>query len=67
MFGQPFDQERYDQVIEDSALAQDLAMLPFGDQTEIGEKVSPPFSPHFILSLTRSRRESPSREVRKPE
>lgn len=39
LFGQPYDEQRYDQVIKDACLGQDLAMLPFGDATEIGEKV----------------------------
>jgi ATP-binding cassette subfamily C (CFTR/MRP) protein 1 len=37
LFGRPFDQERYDQVVEAAALLDDLAVLPAGDQTEIGE------------------------------
>ncbi|GAV03421.1 hypothetical protein RvY_13847 [Ramazzottius varieornatus] len=38
LFGRPFDERRYQQVIEACALKQDLAMLPGGDETEIGEK-----------------------------
>lgn len=38
LFGRPFDRKRYDQVIEACALIADLAMLPAGDLTEIGEK-----------------------------
>lgn len=38
LFGKKLDQKKYDQVIEACALTQDLAMLPGGDQTEIGEK-----------------------------
>lgn len=37
-FGRPFKKEFYNQVIEACALRADLAMLPGGDQTEIGEK-----------------------------
>ncbi|KAK8766469.1 hypothetical protein V5799_006750 [Amblyomma americanum] len=37
-FGQPFDRERYEQVIEACALKQDLDILPGGDDTEVGEK-----------------------------
>ena len=37
IFGRPFDQERYDQVVEACALRDDLAILPAGDKTEIGE------------------------------
>lgn len=38
LFGQPYDEARYDQVINDSCLNADLLMLPNGDLTEIGEK-----------------------------
>lgn len=38
LFGKALDQQKYDRVIEACALTQDLAMLPGGDQTEIGEK-----------------------------
>ena len=38
LFGREFDQERYDQVIEACALLDDLAVLPAGDSTEIGER-----------------------------
>lgn len=38
LFGREFDQERYDEVIEACALLDDLAVLPSGDKTEIGEK-----------------------------
>ena len=38
LFGRTFDKQRYDQVVAACALTQDLAMLPGGDQTEIGEK-----------------------------
>ncbi|KAJ8487815.1 hypothetical protein ONZ45_g14189 [Pleurotus djamor] len=38
LFGQPFDEERYWQVIEDACLSTDLLLLPDGDLTEIGEK-----------------------------
>lgn len=38
LFGKPFDKKRYDKVIEACALKPDFAMLPGGDQTEIGEK-----------------------------
>ncbi|KAF9899576.1 hypothetical protein EC991_008613 [Linnemannia zychae] len=37
-FGQEFDQMKYDQVIYVSGLVPDIAMLPAGDQTEIGER-----------------------------
>ncbi|KAK8805623.1 hypothetical protein WA158_002279 [Blastocystis sp. Blastoise] len=38
LFNSPFNQERYDAVIEACALRPDLDILPAGDQTEIGEK-----------------------------
>ncbi|GAA6031091.1 hypothetical protein JCM8097_004000 [Rhodosporidiobolus ruineniae] len=38
LFGRPYDEKRYEQVIKDACLEADLAMLPFGDETEIGEK-----------------------------
>nr|XP_014351311.1 PREDICTED: canalicular multispecific organic anion transporter 2 [Latimeria chalumnae] len=38
LFGQPFNEEKYQKVLEACALVTDLEMLPGGDQTEIGEK-----------------------------
>ncbi|KAM3726825.1 Multidrug resistance-associated protein [Dirofilaria immitis] len=38
LFGKPFDSERYETVLDACALKPDLATLPAGDQTEIGEK-----------------------------
>ncbi|CRL02706.1 CLUMA_CG015844, isoform A [Clunio marinus] len=38
LFGRPYDKNFYDKVVEACALVPDLAMLPAGDQTEIGEK-----------------------------
>ncbi|TFK44030.1 multidrug resistance-associated ABC transporter [Crucibulum laeve] len=37
-FGYPYDQERYDQVIEACALRHDLEILEDGDSTEIGAR-----------------------------
>ena len=37
-FGKRFHRELYDRVLEGCALIPDLAMLPGGDQIEIGEK-----------------------------
>ncbi|KAF8949213.1 hypothetical protein BGZ47_008992 [Haplosporangium gracile] len=37
-FGQEFDQKKYDHVIYVSGLLPDIAMLPAGDHTEIGER-----------------------------
>ncbi|KAG0355144.1 hypothetical protein BGZ54_001279 [Gamsiella multidivaricata] len=38
IFGNAFDQTRYDRVLMASGLLPDIAMLPAGDQTEIGER-----------------------------
>lgn len=38
LFGKPLNKQLYDQVLDACALTPDLAMLPAGDQTEIGEK-----------------------------
>ncbi|XP_070559244.1 ATP-binding cassette sub-family C member 9-like isoform X2 [Ptychodera flava] len=38
IFGQAFDQKRYDAVIEACALQPDINILPAGDMTEIGER-----------------------------
>lgn len=38
LFGYPFDEERYNAVIEACALRPDLEMLEDGDQTEIGAR-----------------------------
>lgn len=38
LFNSPFDEERYDAVVEACALLPDLAILPSGDMTEVGEK-----------------------------
>jgi ABC-type multidrug transport system fused ATPase/permease subunit len=40
LFGRPFQKTFYDKVIDACALRPDLAILPQGDMTEIGEKVS---------------------------
>lgn len=41
LFGSPLYEARYQQVLEACALLPDLQLLPGGDLTEIGEKVSP--------------------------
>jgi len=38
LFGKPFDQDRYDAVLEGCALNPDLEILESGDATEIGEQ-----------------------------
>eukprot|EP00903_Cladosiphon_okamuranus_P012646 g11831.t1 len=38
LMGRPFDEARYRQVLDVCDMKQDLAQLPAGDETEIGEK-----------------------------
>ncbi|KPV77486.1 uncharacterized protein RHOBADRAFT_24011 [Rhodotorula graminis WP1] len=38
LFGRPYDEARYRQVVHDACLEADFDMLPYGDETEIGEK-----------------------------
>src|SRR5690349_1703998 len=38
LFGKPFDQTRYEAVINAVALISDLKLMPAGDATEIGER-----------------------------
>ncbi|XP_041931073.1 ATP-binding cassette sub-family C member 12-like isoform X1 [Alosa sapidissima] len=38
LMGQPFNQQRYNEVISTCCLKPDLAILPYGDNTEIGER-----------------------------
>jgi ABC-type multidrug transport system fused ATPase/permease subunit len=38
VFGNEFDEERYARTIQVCALERDLAMLPAGDKTEVGER-----------------------------
>ncbi|KAI0746563.1 P-loop containing nucleoside triphosphate hydrolase protein [Daedaleopsis nitida] len=38
IFGAPFDEVRYKQVLEQCALKRDLELFDAGDQTEVGEK-----------------------------
>lgn len=47
IWGQPFDEKRYRQVVAACALQQDLDMFPGGDMTEIGEKVREAFQSNF--------------------
>lgn len=39
LFGKPYDEQRYNDVIDACALRPDLEILTGGDATEIGEKV----------------------------
>ena len=36
LFGSPYIEEKYQNVVRNCELSQDFAMLPDGDQTEIG-------------------------------
>ena len=38
LFGLPFDVERYNAAVDVCCLKPDLAILPAGDETEIGER-----------------------------
>lgn len=38
LFGQPFDQKRYEEVVEVCALKRDFALFPFGDETLVGDR-----------------------------
>jgi len=38
LFGKEMDAEKYDRVLESCSLKKDLEILPFGDQTVIGER-----------------------------
>lgn len=38
LFGQPYDRERYRQVVRKCALERDFALLPHGDRTVVGER-----------------------------
>lgn len=49
LFGRPYDEARYKQVIHDACLEADIDMLPYGDLTDIGEKVSDPRA--FLASV----------------
>ncbi|XP_049853049.1 ATP-binding cassette sub-family C member 4-like [Schistocerca gregaria] len=38
LFGQPYDRKKYQRVVEVCALSRDFELLPYGDQTLVGEK-----------------------------
>lgn len=38
LFGKPYDDKKYKRTIYNCCLGPDLAILPYGDQTEIGER-----------------------------
>lgn len=41
VFGQPWNEERYWQALQDASLMPDLEILPDGDLTEVSHKSSP--------------------------
>ena len=47
LFGNAYNEQRYNKVLDACALRPDLEILPGGDQTEIGEKVPS----HIICTL----------------
>ncbi|XP_070815026.1 ATP-binding cassette sub-family C member 12 [Chaetodon trifascialis] len=38
LMGEPFNKDKYNRVVDVCSLRPDLSILPFGDQTEIGER-----------------------------
>ena len=38
LFGRPFDETRYDQVVHASCLQRDFELFEYGDETEVGDK-----------------------------
>ena len=50
LFGKPFDEERYNRILDACALRPDLQILPAGDATEIGEKVSLPRLGYIMIT-----------------
>ena len=40
LFSKPMDKDKYDRILQACALLPDLEVIPGGDLTEIGEKVS---------------------------
>ena len=38
LFGRPFEQQLYDRVVSACALDTDIAAMPAGDATELGER-----------------------------
>ncbi|XP_041645483.1 ATP-binding cassette sub-family C member 12 [Cheilinus undulatus] len=38
LMGEPFNQAKYDRIVDVCSLRADLKILPYGDQTEIGER-----------------------------
>lgn len=49
LFSKEYKDVKYQNVLEACALVQDLHILPGGDRTEVGEKVSRICLPFFII------------------
>ena len=49
LFGKPFDEHRYNRILDACALRPDLQILPAGDNTEIGEKVLLQFFVYVLI------------------
>ena len=54
LFGAPFNEERYNAVLDACALRPDLQILPAGDMTEIGEKVARQHSFFYVFLLLKT-------------
>ena len=50
LFGKPFDEQRYNRILDACALRPDLQILPAGDATEIGEKVQASRPSRYVVS-----------------
>ena len=51
LFGKPLNSPVYEKIIDACALRPDLQDFPGGDLTEIGEKVTPCYILHRIISI----------------
>lgn len=52
LFGKPYEEKRYQQVLRACALERDLEILSAGDMTEIGEKVQAESFLYHVPSCT---------------
>ena len=53
LFGRPYDEELYNQVLYLTTLMTDIELLPAGDMTEIGEKVNMNTNLENVLNIYR--------------
>ena len=51
LFAKQYHQKYYDRILDACALRQDIAILPGGDETEIGERVSAKESSHIVCFI----------------